>query len=325
MPLVMNGESKLKTVLIGSSGTSNAFSSVLSLRRNWNGNVKIVAVDSNPRNLVTSSLLCDKFYQVPETCKPEFRDAITQIIKEENVDTYIPFIDEEIFVLALLCEENILNRNLCLQVKDHKIADLCNDKLKTYEWLSEMNILTPESFRLNQALVNDGHYVIKRRRGFGSRIIRLSDVKENLTQYSPDDFIIQYECEKPEITIDVCFNQKRSFFSYICRERIETKGGVCTRARLFYDESLEKTAYTIADKLSLNSFCFQVMNYKGDWAVTDINARPGAGTGMSVAAGMDFFSAMFAILWDEDPAQYIRPLKKETFVTRQYSDFIMNI
>lgn len=321
----MNNKSKFKTVLIGSSGTANAFSSVLALRRNWNGDVKIVAVDSNPANLVTSSLLSDKFHRVPETSRPDFKYAITQIINEENVDTYIPFIDEEIFVLAFLCKQNVLSRNLYLQVKDPDIADLCNDKLKTYEWLSEMNILTPQSFKIDKAYVNDGRHVIKRRRGYGSKIIRLSEIKEDLSQYNPDDYIIQYECEKPEITIDVCFDQKRNFFRYVCRERIETKGGVCTKARLFFDKSLERTAYTLADRLSLNSFCFQVMNYKGDWAVTDINARPGAGTGMSVAAGMDFFSAMFAILWDEDPAQYFRPLQKETYVTRQYSDFIMNI
>lgn len=321
----MNRKSKFKTVLIGSSGTANAFSSVLALRRNWNGDVKIVAVDSNPGNLVTSSLICDKFYQVPETCKPEFKDAIIQIIKKENIDTYIPFIDEEIFVLALLCKQNALNRDLYLQVKEPDIADLCNDKLRTFEWLSEMNILTPQSFKIDRAFVNDGRHVIKRRKGYGSKIIRFPEIKGDLTQYSPDDYIIQYECEKPEITIDVCFDPKHSFFRYVCRERIETKGGVCTKARLFFERSLEKIAYTLAEKLSLNSFCFQVMNYKKDWAVTDINARPGAGTGMSVAAGMDFFSAMFAILWDEDPAQYFRPLQKETFVTRQYSDFIMNI
>lgn len=321
----MNYKSTFKTVLIGSSGTANAFSSVMALRRNWNGDVKIVAVDSNPGNLVTSSLICDKFYQVPETCKPEFKDVITQIINEENVDTYIPFIDEEIFVLAFICKQNLLNRNLCLQVKDPEIADLCNDKLRTFEWLTEKNILTPQSFKIDRDFVNNGRHVIKRRRGYGSNIIRLSEIKGDLTKYSPDDYIIQYECEKPEITIDVCFDPKRNFFQYVCRERIETKGGVCTKARLFFDKSLEKTAYTLAEKLSLNSFCFQVMNHKGDWAVTDINARPGAGTGMSVAAGMDFFSAMFAILWDEDPSQYIRPIQKETFVTRQYSDFIMNI
>ena len=65
------------------------------------------------------------------------------------------------------------------------------------------------------------------------------------------------------------------------------------------------------------------MKYKGEWAVTDVNARLGAGTAMSYAAGMDFFSGMFAILWDEDPSEYFRLLGKETFITRQYNDFLM--
>jgi hypothetical protein len=94
---------------------------------------------------------------------------------------------------------------------------------------------------------------------------------------------------------------------------------------LFYDKKLENIAYILADKLNLHSFCFQVMKYKGEWAVTDVNARLGAGTGMSVFAGLGFFSAMFAIMWGEDPSVYFKPLQKEIYVTRQYSDFIMNL
>ena len=66
------------------------------------------------------------------------------------------------------------------------------------------------------------------------------------------------------------------------------------------------------------------MKHKQEWLVTDINARLGAGTAISVAVGLDFFSGMFAVLWGEDPSQYFIPLEKETFVTRQYSEFVMN-
>jgi len=173
-------------------------------------------------------------------------------------------------------------------------------------------------------LNNIDKYFLKPRKGFGSNVKRLSEIKGSISNYNLEEFIIQEECGKPEITIDVCYDKIRNYFNYVCRERIEVKCGVCTKARLFYDKKLEKIAYTIADNLNLNSYCFQVMNYKGEWAVTDINARLGAGTAMSFAAGMDFYSGMFAILWGEDPSKYFRPLLKETFVTRQYSDFLMN-
>jgi len=113
----------------------------------------------------------------------------------------------------------------------------------------------------------------KTAKGFGTKTLKLSDVKQEISDYNSGNYLIQSECEKPEITIDVCYDRNRNYFSYVCRERIETKSGVCTKAKLFYDKKLEGIAFTLADKLKLSAFCFQVMKYKGEWAVTDINPR----------------------------------------------------
>jgi carbamoylphosphate synthase large subunit len=315
--------SKTKSILIGSSGTGSAFSTVLALRRNWGSSMKIISMDINPSYLVTSSLLTDKFFQVPESANPDFKKIIPKILSDECIDTYIPFIDEEISIAASMYEEGVINAEIELLVKSSEIAETCNDKFKTYLWLTENNIMTPECFSIKSELNQSDHYVLKPRKGYGSQVISLSKCKEILTELSPDEYLVQCECEKPELTVDVCFDKKSNKLYFVCRERIETKSGVCTKARLFYDKELEFISYQIADKMNLSAFCYQVMRYKGKWAVTDINARLGAGTAMSCIAGMDFFSAMFAILWGEDPSPCFRPLEKETFVTRQYSDFVM--
>ena len=317
--------SQHRSVLIGSSGTGNAFASILALRRNWGTSIKIVSMDINPKHLITSSLLSDKYYKVPPTANPEFKNSVVDIISNENISTYIPFIDDEILVAASLYEQKQFTEDLNLQVKSSSIADLCNDKYKTFLWLSDLNILTPECYKIGSDIKNKLRLILKPRRGFGSQVLRISEVKDLCSRYNAEDYIIQQECDNIEITIDVCYDKSRNYFNYVCRERIETKSGVCTKARLFLDKHLESVALKIADKLNLHSFCFQVMKFKGEWAVTDINARLGAGTGMSMTVGMDFFSAMFAILWGENPSEYFRPLEKETYVTRQYNDFIMNM
>lgn len=300
------------------------FSTALALRRNWGNSVRIIAIDTNPKYLVTSSLISDDFFQVPETIKPEFKTKMEKILEEENVDTYIPFIDHEIFIAAQTFEEGIFKKKLNLQVKNSIIADICNDKYKTFLWLSENNILTPECFNFYTTFNDKENLIIKPRRGGGSQVKIILENKSIFSNYNTDDYIIQPECKKPEITIDVCYDKKRNYFSFVCRERIEVKSGVCTKARLFYDRKLERIAFLIAYKLDLISFCFQVMKYNEDWAVTDINARLGGGTAMSVAAGMDFFSGMIAILWGEDPSEHFKPFLKERYVTRQYSEFVMN-
>lgn len=314
-----------RTILIGSSGAGNAFAAVMALRRNWGESLRIISADSNSEQLVTASLLSDKFYQVPKTTQPKFMEVVTKISLDENIDTYIPFIDDEIYRIALLYEKGMLNEKVNIQVRSSKIADLCNDKYKTFLWLSEMNIMTPECYTIDTPITNSDSLILKPRRGYGSTIRNVSEINDLRSNYDPECYIIQHKCEYPEITIDVCYDKNRDFFIYVCRERLEVKSGVCTKARLHLDKDLEEMALTIASKLDLSSYCFQVMKYKNQWAVTDINARLGAGTAMSTMCGMDFFSGMFAILWGEDPSFFFRPLLKETFVTRQYSEFIMNL
>jgi carbamoylphosphate synthase large subunit len=226
---------------------------------------------------------------------------------------------------ALLYEKKFKNDKLNLQVKTAEIAEICDDKYQTFLFLSESNILTPKCYLTNATVMNYDGLIIKPRKGYGSKIIKLSENRNDISKFNPESYIIQQECERPEMTVDVCYDKISGFFNYICRERVEVKSGVCTKARLFQDKKIEKIALVIAQKLDLSSFCFQLMKYQGEWAVTDINARLGAGTAISVAVGLDFFSGMFALLWGEDPSKYFKPLQKEMFVTRQYSEFVMNL
>ena len=316
---------KTKTVLLGSAGTGTAFASMLALRRNWGDSINVIAIDSNPKHLVTNSLLADKFFQVPLNKDIKYKQMLEKIIFEEKVDTYIPFIDHEIALAAELYEKNQKNNNLCLQVKRTDIAEICDDKYKTFLFLSDCNILTPACYMTNELISSKENLIIKPRRGFGSKIFKLQENRDNISKFNSETYIIQQECERPEITVDVCYDMNRNYFIYVCRERVETKSGVSTKARLFLDNKIEKIALTLAQKLDLSAFCFQLMKYNGEWAVTDINARLGAGTAISVAVGMDFFSGMFSILWGEDPSKYFKQLQKETFVTRQYSEFVMTL
>jgi UDP-2-acetamido-3-amino-2,3-dideoxy-glucuronate N-acetyltransferase len=319
------GEFKKRSVLLGSAGTGTAFASMQALRRNWGDSVKVIAIDSNPKHLVTNSLLADKFFQVPLNTDAEFKNKLEKILNEEDIDTYIPFIDHEISLAAKLFESKLKNSEFCLQVKKSEIAEICDDKYETFRFLSDCDISTPRCYLIDEQYNAEEKLIIKPRRGFGSKILRVSENCTDSSRFNFEKHIIQQECEKPEITVDVCYDKNRNFFIYVCRERVETKSGVCTKARLFLDGNVEKIAFDLAVKLDLCAFCFQLMKLDGEWAVTDINARLGAGTAISVAVGLDFFSGMFAILWGEDPSKYFKPLQKETFVTRQYSEFVMNL
>jgi hypothetical protein len=67
------------------------------------------------------------------------------------------------------------------------------------------------------------------------------------------------------------------------------------------------------------------MRGRDGWLVTDLNLRPGAGTAMSAAAGVDLLAAMAACRWAEPVEPYIAsPLPEGgVHVTRQYAEYLM--
>ncbi|MDI9338861.1 MAG: ATP-grasp domain-containing protein [Alphaproteobacteria bacterium] len=320
----MNTQNNIdRNILIGSAGTASAFATIQAIRRNLDTNCYIISTDINPPHLVTSSLLSDKHIQVNKSNNPKFENEILKIINEHNIDTYIPFIDLEVLIASKLYKNNMLKENVCLQVKDPHIAAICHSKLESYYFLNSLGIKTPKIF-LESTPDLPNSILKKPLSGFGSKIdiIDKADYEKNFEQ-AKNDFIFQEICSLPEITVDVSYSKKFNHFKYICRERIEIKSGVCTKARIFFDNKLEEIALQLAKNLNLHSFCFQVMRLNDDWAVTDMNPRLGAGTPLSYAYGYDFFNAMLYILWDKNPNNLFSNNKSERFVTRQYVEYLM--
>lgn len=314
------GESNHK-VLISAAGAGNAFAAVMALRKNFPDNF-ILTIDTNPAHLVTTSVFSDRHLISPELKDKDYSGFLIKTINDFSIDTYVPFIDTDIKVASKLWTDNQISQKVSLQVKNPQFAEICENKLLTYQFLIENNLPSPETAPIDKPFPAE-EYVLKPIGGFGSNVRILS--KDQLQKIgNKENFIIQEKCESPEITIDVTYSPNKKIFHYICRERIQTKAGVCTKARLFQDEYLSNLAFTIAQLLDLHSFCFQVMKLKGNWVITDINPRLGAGTALCTAAGSDFFSAMFAILWNEDPSIFLNDLNKECYVTRQYAEYLMS-
>jgi predicted ATP-grasp superfamily ATP-dependent carboligase len=309
-------------VLITSSGTSGGFWSSKFLREHYGQRVKIYQIDINPKNLVSSSIFSDFYFKCPRVDDLDYENFITDFINENNIDIVIPFIDKDIFILSHLYEKKKIGANVKLQINSTEFAIICLDKYFAYEWMLGNNINTPFTFLLNEN-VEQKKYVIKPISGFGS-LIQILEASEIEKLEEKSRFIGQDICNKPEITVDVFYQHQKNDFYYICRERIEVKGGVCTKARLFVDSEIEQLAIKIAMGLKLSYFCFQIMKYNGSWAVTDINPRLGAGTSMGIEVGMDFYGAMCCDILKEDYQGFISQFTGEAYVTRQYLNIRTN-
>lgn len=305
-------------VWVGAAGSMTGWGVVQSIRDRWPDAV-IVAADTSPGELVAAAADADDFVQVPGAEDDGFLTALRDGFAAHRIDTYVPIHDVEIIVAARARETGALGSGVACTAPPRPAAELCWDKLATARALDAAGVAVPETRPGSAAW--EGPCVVKPRHGVASRGVRLVDGAQRTDLERSDVFVVQQPCAAPEVTIDAFRATRGDCFAAVCRERIEVRAGIATKARVFADAELDDIARQVAGATGLRgAFCFQVMRdaESSGWRVTDVNPRPGGATRMSVAAGVDIHAAMLAHAWGEDPAPYVPPLPGERWVTRGY-------
>jgi carbamoylphosphate synthase large subunit len=318
-------EQHMHVVLLGAGGTGTSFAIASRLRAHWGAAIRLIITDSNPPHLVTTSLLADACVRVPYANDPGFAALLADLIEREGVQTYIPILNDEIVLAARLQAEP---RWAHVDFWSSPLHAQCVDKVFADRWLQGIGVRTPATIAVDELAHGDGPWFAKPRRGFGSRgagIVSGADLRR-LDEIERDALIVQELCRSPEVTVDSFYDAATGVGHAYCRERIETKAGVCTKARIFRDAELEAFAVAIGRALGQRgTICFQAMQGDGGWAVTDLNLRSGAGTAMTCAAGFDVLAAAWACRRGEAYDRFLPPLEegRSLFVTRQYAEFVM--
>ncbi|MDA0977024.1 MAG: ATP-grasp domain-containing protein [Proteobacteria bacterium] len=313
------------TVLVGAGGSGTAFAIVSRLRSSFGSGLRIVTMDVNEAHLVTASLLADGFCQAPYAHEETFSGFVADVLLRESVDVYIPILNEEIRLAARLAEDPRFSQ---VDFWSSALHAACTDKGFAADWLSGLGVDTPERYSPARAYADSSRWFAKPLDGYGSHDARQVTMQElqKMTAAERDQLMVQALCDGPEVTVDSFWDANANLGYAYCRERLEVKAGVCTRARVFSDPALSGIAAVIGRSLGQRgTICFQVMKTGGRWAVTDLNPRSGAGTALTCAAGFDVLSAAFACRQGADYSRYVRPLAEgeEFHVTRQYAEFVM--
>lgn len=314
---------KKRSVLIGGGGTGTAFAIATRLQALWHDRVRLIVTDIFDRDLVTTSLLADAFYQVPRADHPDFAQVLGQILENEEIDIYIPLLNAEIRTAWTL--PKLQSLDIWLAGPGPELLD----KAAADPWLLAHEVRVPKQLSDLQGRPNDENWFVKPRDGLGSRGARTLSVAEirALDEEVQAESIIQEICETPEITIDSFYDAETGFTRAYCRERLETKAGVCTKARVFFEPELAEFAAKIGAGLGQRgAICFQAMRSQEGWCVTDLNLRSGAGTALTVAAGYDVLAASYACRTGERYEYFVPQIDPdaEILVTRQYSEFVMS-
>jgi carbamoylphosphate synthase large subunit len=299
------------------------------MRRSEEFQATVIACDTNSNALVAASVVAHGFQQLVSAKDADFARRVPKILGDLGVKFFYPIHDEEIRVASHEVSA-FRGQGIIVCAPSAQAVELATDKLTLGGILSKVGIRYPETVSLSEERWFDGGVIVKPRRGVGSRGVTIFDEREQLDafRHSPDVVCGEYVCQRPlaepELTVDVFFDPERNFHRSICRERIEVRAGITTKARIFRDEAVADLGARLAACLGLcGSFCFQVrLDNDGQWAVIDVNPRIGGATATSVAIGLDFPTAHVAYFAGRDARPYFSDAEGEYHVCSSYREHV---
>jgi carbamoyl-phosphate synthase large subunit len=314
-------------VLLGTAGTGTSWGLLTSLRE-VEPDAYVVAIDKAPAHLVAASAAANAFEQVPAlTERVEFTTRLLALFERHEVDTYLPTHDPELILAAGLREAGQIDGIACSAPQCWS-GELCWDKLALSRWLVEKGFPTPVTVPAGDIAWPGKAWIVKPRKGVGSKgVLKIEsalDLDRARGRGDTADAIAQPLLPGPEVTVDA-FLGRNGKAAALCRERVEVKSGVCTKARLFHDPYIEDLVLELGRKLELRgAFCAQLMfDDGGKSLLTDVNPRPGAGTRLAAAVGFNVHAAMIADLWGDDPSPHLGYVTRERWVVRQHREIVL--
>lgn len=311
-----------KNILITAGGTATAWHISKTIRDRLSEYFKVFVCDINEKGMVAASVNADYFFQVPRVDTDGYYEYMINLIREYEIHIIVPLLNEDLYYFSK-DNEDLKKMGVITTAPSKELLDNLSDKRSLSIFCNKLGISTPKEVTYEDIKENE-IYFIKPLKGFGSRGARQisgKEILENKNLYR--DFIVQELCEKPEITVEIFYKSKQKY-SYVIRERVETKAGVCTKAKFIQDDEIDRIMKKILDNVELPlASCVQFMKKDGKWVLTDFNLRPGAGTALSSAIGWDLVYALLVdLIGIDDPFLYLKKPHTVRKVVRVYQEIV---
>lgn len=291
----------MKRILITAGGTAIAWHICQIANEFFNEDVEVQICDINDASLVPASTIAKKTHVVPMSNDQRYLNIVQNIIKKENIDVIVPLLPQEAYLFAS-DSEFIKENKIVTLAASLKTNELLTDKLNLFNTLTDLNIPTPNIYKLSD-ISKEKKYIIKPRLGFGSvgtKIVSGEILNEESDTLDLENNIIQEYCngsDYDEVTVEI-FNGSVGLRIF-ARRRIATKAGVCVKM-----EPVDNTPFMPYIKKLVNNidcpiaFNVQFLWDAGKWKLFDCNLRLGAGTALSTAIGFELTRAMIAEIVD---------------------------
>lgn len=211
-------------------------------------------------------------------------DDLNAVVKSNNINLMIPFVDGAIEVAARFASEH---PGCFVPAGSPESVEAMFDKVKANEVFKKNSLAIPEEYNPENPRFP---LIAKPRTGSASRGIKILESSDDLNALPDHErYIIQdYIPEREEYTVDCYVSRSGETMTAVPRLRIEVAGGEVTTTRTFKSDEVESAARDILRKLDLRgAVTIQFIRdlKTGRLLLMEINPRVGGGSTCSIAAG----------------------------------------
>lgn len=267
------------------------------------------------------------FHHVPLVTDKNYLNVLDQIISHNDIDAYLPLIDEEIELVIKRFSEKLI-----IIAPNSKFVKLCLNKFDLMAKLDQKNLSVIKTYTADNYSEELPYPIfLKPISGRGSRGICKIDNKEQYNaffmlynQYSPCDILVQENIIGQEYTIGVLTNNLDDII-VINSKKVLSKKGITQRAVTEVNESITSLVKKIVSELKPQGpFNIQLfIDNNNEIKIFEINPRFSTTTIMSYAANIDEVS-LFLDHYDKKYSLKILEPKEGLNLFRRWESLFYN-
>lgn len=317
----MKEQNKKNTIMMTGAGGSGTVYIIKKLKDKY----RIIVTDMNKH--AAGLYLAHKGYTMPACLDERYLLELDKVIEKENVDVFIPLIDEELLAIKKHYSNKEKPKVL---LPTENFIELCLNKWNLMNALEKASIPAPKTYLLpsfEEGVPDVFPCIAKPIVSRGSRGFERLGIKQNLKKYQQDgtykanQLILQEDVQGTEFTVSVVVTHKGEILSVVPKEIIYKKG-ITKIAVTRKNEKIDEVCKKIQETFKANGpFNVQLILEKdtGLPKVFEINPRFSTTVSLTMEAGVDEVGLLVDSLLGKEVTA---PDFQENLVITRYEDQI---
>lgn len=239
--------------------------------------------------------VCDAAEVVCEVAEDRYIPMLLDTCARHKVQLLVPTTDRELQKLAD-ARQQFADIGCTVLVSSPEVINICQDKLRTFEFLRDAGFDTPDTCSAQEALARTSHnwpYFLKPRDGSASQRLGVARSLEELRLHCrrEPDCIVQPYITGTEYTVDVLADLSGAVRCVVPRRRYEVRWGEVSKGITVKHRTIMQQSTALVQALRTGPGVITIQcfwTHDNRVVFIEINPRFGGGAPLSIRAGADF-------------------------------------